>query len=343
MATLRDVAKLAGTSIAAVSAVLNGSGRQSIRVGEATRARILEAARTLDYQVNSVARSLVTGKSRVLGLVMPYAGGFAGWDPFTARCMSGLVAAAIQNKYNLMLYTAIGEKWNSPGGPNVSDGLTDGLVLVIPLPESTAVAQCLQHSLPCVAIIAEPRHPEICTINADDFAAGRLAAEHLVSLGHRRIAHLHGPVVVWSAGERQRGFRAGLEAAGRTLPPRFLIPSGYVEREGFASMQQLLAMSPGRRPTAVFAGNDLCAIGAMRAIRESGLRIPEDIAIIGCDDSPIAMSIQPNLTSIRLPVEEMGGEAIRTLIQLVEGTPVPERNQVIPVQLIVRESTVKAV
>jgi len=337
-ATLRDVARQAGTSVAAVSAVLNSSGQNNIRVGQATRERILAVASALGYAPNPLARSLVTGKTGVLGLVFPYMGAYMDRNPFCIQVMSGVFEEVVRRRYNLMLPTAIGEDWNTVDANMLLDPRVDGLILVIPVPGSPVIARCQQERFPYVALVYEPLAEDVYAVNADDFTGGRIATEHLISLGHRRIAHLIGRPGVASTEPRKRGYLAALEAAGLEADPVWLVPAGYDWKEGYAAMQNLLALPPAQRPTAIFAANDLCAEGALRALREQNLRVPDDVALVGYDDTWFATVTQPSLTSVHMPLYSMGVLASQMLIALAEGREPEERQPVLPVSLTIRES-----
>jgi LacI family transcriptional regulator len=341
MPTLRDVARQAGTSTATASAVLNGGGRDAIRVSEATRGRIRAAASALGYKPNRVARSLVTGRTGVLGLVFPYAGAFIDRNPFCSQVMAGVLEEVVCEQYNLMLHTAAGKDTESPfADGTLPDARADGLLVVIPRPNDPVLTRCRSENFPCVALVYEsgPGEEDLLTVNADEFAGGRLAAEHLLTLGHRRIAHLTGNPEVATAEPRRRGYLAALEEAGIAPDPALIVPANFDWTAGYAAMARLLDLPSDRRPTAVFAANDLCAEGALRAILERGLRVPEDIALVGYDDTWFAARTRPPLTTVRMPIEEMSALAARLLIAAVERREIPDRRPLLPVSLTVRES-----
>jgi LacI family transcriptional regulator len=340
MATIRDVAKLAGTSVAAASAVINGSESSTIRVGAATRERIQRAAAELKYTTNYLARGLATGKSGVVGLVFPYTNAFVGHDPFSHQIMAGVVTGVVQGRQNLLLHTSLGDEWswNASGGAELLDGRTDGLLLVLPEPHSRVIAQCRREHVPYVAIVYDPDDEEIYAVNADDVAGGRLATEHLIGLGHRRIAHLQGSPTIATSAERSAGYRAALEAAGIEVREELMPVAGFTWPEGQAAMQRLLELPPDRQPTAVFGANDLCAEGALRARREAGRRVPDDVAGVGYDDGWVAMLSQPPMTSVAMPTAQIGTKATEMLLALVRGEEVAERQPRLPVSLTIRES-----
>src|SRR5579871_3987646 len=224
--TIRDVADLAGTSVAAVSAVISANRSHNIRVGSKTRARILEAAAELGYTPNPLAKSLVTGKTGVIGLVFPYSRAFTDGNPFSTCIMSGVFEEVVRERYNVMLHTAVGDDWSGADTNALLDPRVDGLLLVLPTPHSALIARCRKSRFPYVALVYDTDDPEIFTVNADEVTGGRLATEHLLQTGHRRIAHLMGDPRVATSAPRQRGYLAALEAAGIPKEEAQIVPAG---------------------------------------------------------------------------------------------------------------------
>jgi LacI family transcriptional regulator len=336
--TLRDVANRAGTSVAAVSAVLGRGRHQSIRVGEATRQRILAVAEELGYVPNLLARSLVTRKTGVLGFLTPYRDAFIAHEPFATQLFSGVLEECMRREYGIMLLTTAGDDWTALDPRRLLDPRLDGLLVSIPPPGSPLVDRCREVGFPCVAVVYEPDGPGVCVVNADDFHGGELATEHLIRLGHRRIAHLLGTPGIASTEPRRRGYLAALAAAGIAAEPALQLAAGYGWRDGYRTAGGLLDLPAERRPTAVFAANDLCAEGVLRALGERGLRAPDDLAVVGFDDTWHAAYIQPPLTSVHMPIYSMGARAVQMLAALAEGAEVGERQPTLPVTLTIRES-----
>ena len=337
-ATIRDVAKLAGTSVSAVSAVLNGKRRHNIRVGEETRQRIHAAAAQLRYVPNPLARSLVTRKTGVLGLVFPYSISFTDRNPFCTEVMTGVFKAVVRARYNIMLHTAVEDELLEGDGFGLLDPRVDGLILALQTAESPIMERCLREPFPCVALVARPHSEAVCVVNADDRTGGRLATEHLIRLGHRRIAHLAGYSPIITTEWRKQGYLAALEAAGIAPDPALIQRADFRSDYGYQAMERLLNLPRTQRPTAVFAANDLSAEGALEALRERNLRAPEDMAVVGYDDTWFATMTQPKLTSVHMPIDEMAMRAAEMLITLVEGGEVVDNQPVLPVSLTVRES-----
>jgi LacI family transcriptional regulator len=339
VATLKDVVEKTGLSASAVSAVLNGSGGDRIRVSIKTRARIEAAAAELGYVPNRLARSLATGRSGVLGLVFPYSRAYIDRGPFCSEVMWGVFEEAIVRKYNLMLHTAVGDGWNEADEDSLIDRRVDGHVLVLPTPHSPVVARFHRERFPYVTLVYKPESPDEFSVNADEFGGGKLATEHLIELGHRRIAHIVGPARVASSAPRRDGYLAALRQAGIESSPELVATLDDWPGDGYEVMKRLLDLPPAQRPTALFAFNDPAAESAMRAARDRGMRLPDDLAVVGFDDTWLATSTQPQLTSVRMPIREMAITATEMLIERVEGRPVFDRQIVLPVSLTVRASS----
>lgn len=335
--TLKDVAKLAGTSVTAASTVLNGSSAKSTRVSQETRERIYAAAAQLGYVSNPIAKSLATGKTGVLGLMLPYEDAFIDQNPFCTTLIAGIIHEAFGRGFNIMLYAA-----TSGMSPNQAAMLVDSRVdgvLVVMAPEDGAIfLKCERQQMPYVSVLRTPR-PGALTVNSDDYAGGRLATEHLIRLGHRRIAHLVGHATVTTSAPRRQGYLDALAAAGIAHDPELEIASGFDRKDGYEGVLRMLRFLPKhQRPTAIFACNDLSAAGALQALAESGVSVPDEMAVVGYDDTRFCEAIQPPLTSVRMPIEEMGALAARMLISKIANEDVPVPQAVLPVSLTIRQS-----
>lgn len=335
-ASIRDVAKLAGTSATAVSATLNGSTGGTIRVGVGTRERIHAAAAQLNYSAKPFPRFPATAPSKVLGLMLPYPGAFIDQDPFCSQVVAGMMREVVRQQYNLMLYTATGGV-RRDGAAEFVDSRIEGLVSVMPQEDSPVLQKCRRRRIPFVSIL-QPPADDLWTVNSDDYAGGRLAAEHLISLGHRRIAHLLGSPNVPTTHQRMAGFRDGLRDAGIELDDSLLVPACFSIKGGQEAARSLLSRGSRRMPTAIFAANDLSADGAMRVLREAGLSVPADVAVVGYDDTWFAATTRPPLTSIHMPIFEMGEVAVKILIARMEGRAGLDTQPMLPVSLTVRRS-----
>jgi DNA-binding LacI/PurR family transcriptional regulator len=279
---------------------------------------------------------LATGKTRSLGLVLPYADAFLDQNPFCNQVMHGVMREAVHRHYNLMMYTAAGGLDKDDAG-SLLDCRVDGMLLVMPAAKSRTIERLVARGIPHVSVLREQVDGG-WIVNSDDEEGGRLAARHLVSLGHNRIAHLAGTADIASSAPRAKGFCEELEKAGRPLAPRLMMEAGFSFASGYAAMRKLLSRTRAEIPTAVFAANDLCADGAMRAIREFGLNVPNDIAVVGYDDTWFAGMTHPPLTSVHMPIAEMGETAAAMLIDRLEGKELAVSQPTLPVSLTIRSS-----
>jgi LacI family transcriptional regulator len=334
--TLKDVAREAGISIASASAALHGSRGDNIRVSPATRERILKVAAELGYVGNQIAKSLATGKTRTVGLMLPYVEAFVDENPFCSQVMHGVLEEAICRHYNLILYTAA-DGTQSRKFSQMIDNRVDGVLLVMPSDSSEVFARCESQQIPFVSVLTR-REENVWGVNADDYRGGLLAGRHLLSLGHRRIAHLAGSDDVPSTVNRALGFRDALLEGGIEAADIQVVQSGFSSHHGHKAMARILRRPQAEWPSAIFACNDLCAEGAIRAIREKGLTVPEDIAIVGFDDTWFAAMTQPPLTTIHMPIKQMGKVAAKMLIDRLEEIPVAETSPILEVSLTIRGS-----
>lgn len=331
--TIRDVAKLAGTSATAVSATLSGSSNTNIRVGKETRERIFAAAAQLGYSPSEIAKSLATGKTKVIGLVLPYADAFVDQNPFASEVMSGIMHEVVDRQYNLMMFTATaGMSYNQIA--MLIDSRVEGVLLVMPPDDGAIHLKCERKRIPYVSILRKP-HDGSWTVNSDDYAGGVLAAKHLYELGHRKVAVLTGSEDVTTSQPRYCGFASVYEEAGLQVE---MVSSGFGWRPGLDAMHEILQRPAKNVPTAIFAANDLCAEGAMRVAKEFGLSIPTDLSVIGYDDTWFAAMTQPPLTTVKMPIAEMGQRAASMLIDRLEDKKVVDHNPVLPVSLTIRHS-----
>ena len=333
--TLSDVAREAGASPASVSAALNGNASGNMRLSAATRQRIIDTAARLGYIPNPIARSLSTGRSGVVGLAFPYLDAFVDRNPFCSMVMNGVFSEAILSGVNVMMYTATDGFWASK---HRVDPRVDGLILVLPPADHPILEKCLETSFPCVSVVCEDQPLPAMTVNADDLRGGIIATQHLIGLGHQRIAILHGSDKNPTNAPRLQGFRLAMAQAGLKVREDLVIEAGFDWKPGFESVETLLDRPRSDWPTAIFAVNDLCAAGAMRAMKHRGVNVPDDIALVGFDDTWFAPTVQPALTTVRMPIKEMGSMAVRMLVGELGNQPPTQRKAVLDVSLTIRQS-----
>ncbi|MQA83680.1 MAG: LacI family DNA-binding transcriptional regulator [Streptosporangiales bacterium] len=327
--SLKDVAARAGVSFQTASKVLNG--RRGV-VAEETRERIFAAARELGYVPNAVARSLVTRSTYTVGVV---ADDLSDW--VLAQFVVGAEREARRRGHAVLIGTA------HHGGPDAEGYLqlllerrVDGILAAAPnsLEDDERVAELLRGPIPAVGIHHVPGGG-VPVVGSDHRLTGRLAAEHLVELGHRRIATVTGPGARRVVASRLRGYRSVLEDAG--LPADRMEEGDWTAAGGYAATCRLLEGDPS--VTAIFAHNDLMAAGVLSALHRHGRRVPDDCAVVGCDDMPLAAHLIPPLTTVHLPFYETGERAMSLLLGRIGETGEPARRVLLPVHLVVREST----
>ncbi len=335
-ASIRDVARVAGVSTASVSRCINNSGTLS----DGTRERVLAAIDELNYTPNSLARDFRRGRTFMLLVVLPSVG-----DPFFTDVMRGVHAEAGRRGYGIVISDT---QHNSLSANEVETLLisrqADGIILFgTASPFATEILSSRRRRAIPIVIGCEAIAPELKrypSVQIDNVLAARQATEHLIDLGHRRIAFVAGVGGSMLTADRERGYRAALEAAGKRVSAATVVAGDLSVAGAAAAAKRLLAVDP--RPTAIFCANDEMAIGAASAIAEQGLRIPEDMSLVGFDDTRYAAVMQPPLTTIRQPAERIGMRSVQRICKLIEepsalrDNPEPE---IVAHELIVRAST----
>jgi DNA-binding LacI/PurR family transcriptional regulator len=302
--TLIDVARLASVDPSVVSRVINADDRLVIK--DETRRRVLDAIDTLNYHPNAAARSLRTAQSDTFGLLIP---DFA--NPVYAEIIKGAEQAATAHGALLLTGTALEDR------PDryvelVASGRVEGLLLASDRLNAEAVAAVVRSSKPVVSV--NQRIPGVhFTILADDGGAAALAVEHLRGLGHTAIGHIRGPAGSDTARRRLTGYRKAMKRAGLTVDPADVVESDYTAEGGFEAMNRLI--SGRRRVTAVVVANVAAAIGALAAAHARSIDVPTDMSLVAIHDNPLAEYLTPPLTTVRLPLAELGEAGVRTLIQ----------------------------
>ncbi|NTV61975.1 MAG: LacI family transcriptional regulator [Oscillochloris sp.] len=332
MATIKDVAERANVSTATVSYVLNGTGT----VGEATRQRVLAAVADLGYLPSHAARSL-RSRSQTLGLLLPTRAARLS-DPALAEVVDGLACAAAARGYFLLLANVADDQPEEVLGERLlRSGRVDGLVLL----DLRADDARLQHLLTLDAPLVCAGPPQagqggLC-VGLDRYGGARTAMQHLLGLGHRRIAQIAPPSDLAESEVFLQGYADALADVGIELDPAYTVESGRAEADGVAAMQELLALP--EPPSAVVAASDTLAFGAMHALREAGIAVGREIALVGCGDLPLAAHTHPPLTTLRAPRHALGAAMADRLIARVERrSPQPGEN-LLRMHLIIRRST----
>jgi LacI family transcriptional regulator len=329
-ATLVQVARAARVSPSTVSRILNGTAR----VADAKQQAVREAIARLGFRPNPVAHGLRKGRRMTIGVLAPEVD-----SPYFGTIFRGLTEALAGSDF---VPVVLGGPTEAEAEAKRVDGLlarrVDGIVIVTCRLQDEQLRQ-FAASVPMVVSGRTLRGKGIFSMKLDNALGGALATRHLLELGHRRIAHLQGPLEHLDAVERSEGYRRALREYGLRVDPGLIIPGGFLAPDGLAAVERLLAS--GRRFSAIFAANDESAYGAHLGLHRRGIRVPEDVSLVGFDDLPGSRFTTPPLTTVRQPLEEMGRRAARSLLDLLHGRT-PPTDDMPEVELVVRDSTAPA-
>lgn len=333
MTTIQDVARKAGVSVATVSRVFN----QPEVVNTSTRERVLTAVKELSYHPNAAARSLVTGKSGVVGLIVPDI-----TNPYFGYIARGCSDELNKKQITLALYNSDEELTREYYVRRlIQERQTDGLIVTS---ETASVSEAIQNlqerKIPTVYIERRPDAPCVDAVYLNNPQAARLAVEHLLSLGHKKIAIITGLMNTLTGQERFQSFADALTSAGICLPDNYIIEGTFKLEAGVTAAHQILALSDP--PTAVFVSSDLMAYGAIGEFIAHGWRVPEHISVIGCEDLPLSAYFSPKLTTIHVPIYDLGKRASILLMKRVEKPQRKSVSEVLNAELVVRQSTGRA-
>lgn len=325
--TIYDVARLAGVSTATVSRALNGKGQ----IAPATRRTIDEAVEQLGYRPNTIARSLVTRSTQTIALLLPDI-----TNPFYAELVAGIQDQVLAEGHTMLLCTTESdpereERYLSLLHAKQVDGaLVDGLVL-----PPDRIARFVREGFPIVCLDRDVDSVSVPLVQVDNRLGARLATEHLLALGHTRIGHVAGAEELRISEERVAGYRQALADGGIEPDPALVAVGSFTEEGGHRAALQLLE----RGVTAVFAANDLSALGVVNALTERALRVPADVSVVGFDDVRLSAFTSPPLTTIHQPAREIAELATRLLLELSSGREVHQQLHLLEPRLVVRGST----
>ncbi|HTX91232.1 MAG TPA: LacI family DNA-binding transcriptional regulator [Anaerolineales bacterium] len=326
--TIIDVAAKAGVSFGTVSRVIN----DDVHVKKETRERVLKAMQELGFVANRQARSLAGGKSNSIGVLVPDLG-----TGYIGEIIRGIDAELSLTDLDLILYTThrtASKEANYVA--NLARGMVDGLLLVLPRSPADFIGTLTQQSFPFVLIDHQGSSQDCPAVGATNWQGGYNATEYLIKLGHQRIGFITGWMDLGCALDRLDGYRSALRTYHIPEIPELIYQGSFFQPDGFAGASAMLNLP--NPPTAIFASNDVMAMGVMDAVRNRGLRVPDDVSVIGFDDIPQAAMIRPALTTIGQPLEKMGRVATQMLLDLLRH-PNKDANRIeLPTQLIVRDS-----
>lgn len=325
--TMKDVAREAQVSLATVSRAFNGGDN----VTEATRERILGVAQKLRFIPHSGARSLITRKSETIGVLLPDLFG-----EFFSEIIRGIDHAARARKLHLLVSSSHGDSIEAAAAIRAMRGRVDGLLIMSPHVSTSFLAENLPDNLPIVLMNTHVEGETYSSLNVDNYGGAYAMVRHLCERGHRQIALISGGENNFDAQERLRGYR---DAMAALLPGsrEIVVRGDFSEESGYRAGQQLLALKT--RPAAIFASNDMMAIGCLFALNEAGLQVPRDIALAGFDDIPIARFVTPPLTTVRVRIADLGERALERLALIIDSAePVRNSMQTINPELVIRNS-----
>jgi LacI family transcriptional regulator len=327
--SIYEVARSAGVSVATVSRVLNGKGP----VNEETRSRVLHAVEALGYVPHGGARSLSTRRTMNVGVLLPDVHG-----AFFSEVVRGIDLAARAAGYHVLVSGSHSDLAETTAVLQALHGRIDGLILLTAGTGADWLRRTLPRGVPAVLLHNSEDDADHDSIRIDNRLGARMAVDHLLDLGHRRIALICGPPGNTDAAERLLGFREALTARGLKADPRLELPGDFGEESGFRAGERLAGRA--HPPTAIFAANDAMAIGCLAALRGRGLRVPEDVSLVGFDDIPIARYLTPALTTVQVPIAEIGGRALERLVTVIQsGRETEKQHDVVMPTLAVRAST----
>ncbi len=329
-ATIADVAKRAGVSIATVSRVVNGT----TPVIDETAQRVRSAIADLHYHPRAAARVLASRRTDTLGLLLPEIGG-----AFFPPLLRGIESEARLAGYDLLIHATSHIPHASTPAPHrpLAEHNTDGLIVFTQSIDVAELVRLHRNKFPLVLLYqTSPASTDIPSVQIENKSGAQKLVDHLIEVhGRRRIAFLRGPQGNEDSVERERGYRKALKSHGIQVDPRLTGTGGFNEEDAQAAVQEWLA--EGLDFDAVFAGDDDSAIGAMQALKQAGRRVPDEVSVAGFDDLPYAAYISPALTTVRAPIEQIGREAVRKLIRAIRGQPA-EGPALIQTELVIRQS-----
>ena len=326
---MRDVAEHASVSITTVSHVVNNTRP----VSDGLRKRVLAAIDELGYQPNVLARSLRRGKTHTIGMIVPDS-----TNPFFAEVARGIEDTSFEHGYSLVLCNSDGDLQKELLYVSVlTEKQVDGILFVAAGASTEHIRACTARCMPVVVVDREIPEVAVDSVLTDNARGGAIATRHLLDLGHRRIGCVAGPSDVTPSADRVTGYTQALAERGIPVEDRFIVKGDFQYESGYRAARQLLAL--GSRPTAIFACNDLMAVGVISAAVEMGLWVPADLSVVGFDDVRLASFANPPLTTIVQPKYEMGVIAAEMLLQRIRGPDIPPRCRLLDTSLLIRRST----
>ncbi|MEI7985315.1 MAG: LacI family DNA-binding transcriptional regulator [Armatimonadota bacterium] len=333
MATIKDIAREAKVSVSTVSYALNDGPRS---VPTEVKDRILEVAAKLHYRPNRLARSLITRKSHVIGIVPPRVEMDMIVGPYFVSMLNGIVNTYELLQQDVLILTQIKSTESREAIYPLLDGRCDGAIFLAPPQDSAGIAYLSEINFPHVVLSG--RNSTSPNFDIDNQSGMKLAVQHLADLGHKKIGMLLGPTNHVDGLERNAAFVESMNSLGLTINTDWLVEGGFQQSLGIEGGRKILALK--ERPTAMCCANDESAVGLYTACKEHGIRIPDEISIVGFDNVPMASLVEPNLTTVKQPFDEMSRHAAKSLIALIDGCLITQSKQ-FATSLVVRSSTAR--
>jgi len=333
LTTIKDVAKQAKVSPSTVSRVIADNSR----ISPETKERVNKIIKELNYHPNMIARSLIKRSSRTLGLVLSRSTEIAFSNPFFPEIIRGISAVTQRHQYSLMLTTT--EDYEEEARQclqMLEEKRVDGVLLLASRIKDDLIEKLCRNNYPFVVVGRVPEINGYYSVNNDNVQAAYTAVRHLLNLGHRRVAFLNGLEDFTVCQDRFEGYCFAFREFGLDINQSYIANGMFTQEEGYRLTNELLRVSPSL--TAVFAVDDEMAIGAYQAIKEQGLSIPDDVAVVGFNDDPLASVVEPALTTVRIPIYEMGIAATEMLIKLLNKEKLVSTQRILSSELIIRDS-----
>jgi DNA-binding LacI/PurR family transcriptional regulator len=334
--TLNDIAKLAKVSPSTVSRAIANNPKISI----ATREKIFKIMKELDYHPNIIARSLANKSTKIIGIIIPGIAEKAFQHPFFPEVLRGISSIAYKYKYNVLISSVSNpEEEKQTLRQFACGGITEGIILLASRVNDPSVAELVKINFPFVVIGKPEREHEVNWVDNNNFTIGYELTKHFIELGHKKIAFLGVSSNFIVTLDRLNGYKKALNDNGITVDERLIIESKFIDDNGFDLMKQLFER--GITPTGVMAGDDLLAFGVIKFINEHGLKMPEEIAVAGFNNVPLANYCSPPLTSVEINAFGLGTKAFELLLTAINSDCKSYNRTIVPAELIIRGSTVK--
>jgi DNA-binding LacI/PurR family transcriptional regulator len=332
--TIKDIAKMAGVAPSTVSRVVTNSPG----VGEQTRKRIWKLVLKYNYQPNSVARSLVKQRLKTIGILVPKRSSAFFENPFFAEVLMGVAEIASEQGYDVLLYTG-GREWDFKSKNILQERKVDGLLAVGLRQDDPFLPLLQENKLQVVLVNREAEDPALPWVSVDNRQGVKDAVFYLIEQGHRQIGFISGPETVQITQLRRQGYFDALRAHSILPREELLMEGDYDEESGFQAAKKLLCLKP--RPTAIFASNDLMAIGALAAAKEQGIIVPQELSLFGFDNIHSSLHVDPPLSTVKIPAFKMGQLASELMLDLLAGKTPRKIHILLPTELVIRQSTGK--